>query len=62
MLDHHVPDGTNEANGFAPTAAQKGVWIDQSIDPSSTNYNIGEYLEICGEIDLTVFRSAMDRV
>lgn len=64
MLEHHVPADFNEApaGGFALTAAQLGVWIDYSIDPSRTNYNISEYLEICGEIDLRVFRSALDRV
>lgn len=69
MLDHHVLGDANEASGdansqigFAPTAAQQGVWIDWSIDPSRTNYNISEYLEIRGQVDLAVFRSALGRV
>ncbi len=51
-----------DATSVALTAAQLGVWIDYSIDPSRTNYNISEYLEICGEIDLTVFRAALGRL
>lgn len=70
MPEHHVPEDANQASGdanshtgsVALTAAQLGVWIDCSIDPSRTNYNISEYLEICGEIDLLVFRSALGRV
>lgn len=55
-------DREGHAASFALTAAQLGVWIDGSIDPSRTNYNISEYLEICGDIDLPVFRSALGRV
>lgn len=55
-------DMNGNTASFALTAAQLGVWIDGSIDPSRTNYNISEYLEICGEIDLPVFRSALGHV
>lgn len=55
-------DGDSHTDSFALSAAQLGVWIDGSIDPSRTNYNISEYLEICGDIDLPVFRSALGRV
>lgn len=70
MLEHHGRDNMEDASGdqeslvgsLALTAAQMGVWIDCSIDPSRTNYNISEYLEICGDLDLPVFRSALERV
>ena len=70
MLEHHVPRDASQASGeanrdagsFPLTAAQLGIWIDCAIDPSHTNYNISEYLEICGEIDPLAFRSALERV
>ncbi len=70
MLERHVLEDANRPSGEAKgpatsvalTAAQLGVWIDYSIDPSRTNYNISEYLEICGEIDLPVFRAALGRL
>lgn len=70
MLEHHIRENESKASGdllghadgLPLTAAQLGVWIDCSIDPSRTNYNISEYLEICGQIDLAVFRSALGRV
>ena len=70
MLEHRdyqdekeTSHGTDEgADRLALTAAQSDIWIDCSIDPTRTNYNIGEYLEIRGEIDLPVFRAAFGRV
>lgn len=66
MPEHDFPENADaafgDASGFALTAAQQGVWIDWSIDPLRTNYNIAEYLEIRGQIDLTIFRAALDRV
>lgn len=66
MPEHDFPENVDaafgDASGFALTAAQQGVWIDWSIDPLRTNYNIAEYLEIRGQIDLTIFRAALDRV
>src|SRR5262245_30058934 len=42
--------------------AQLGIWFAQAIDPSSPAYNLGEYLEIGGPIDATLFETALRQV
>ena len=41
------------------TEAQRGVWFAQQVEPSPGVYNIGEYLEISGEIDIPLLRRAI---
>ncbi|MGO4748151.1 condensation domain-containing protein, partial [Streptomyces sp. 2MCAF27] len=40
------------------SAAQAGIWFGHQLDPSGHGYNIGEYVEFQGEIDLALFRKA----
>src|SRR6516225_8398004 len=47
-----------ENNPLPLTDAQLGIWFAQSIDPSNPDYNLGEYLEIAGPIDATLFEAA----
>jgi Condensation domain len=42
--------------------AQLGIWFAQMLDPNSTVYNVGEYLEILGLIDPRLFEIALRRV
>uniref|UniRef100_UPI0012EA63C9 non-ribosomal peptide synthetase n=1 Tax=Streptomyces apocyni TaxID=2654677 RepID=UPI0012EA63C9 len=44
------------------TAAQSGIWFAQQIDPESTVYNTGEYLEIHGPVDGSLFEAALRQV
>ena len=44
------------------TIAQRSIWFAQALDPSSPLYNIGEYLDIDGRIDVTLFEAALRSV
>ena len=44
------------------SSAQLGIWFAQKINPSSSAYNIGEYLEIHGSIDPVLFEQAIRQV
>ena len=41
------------------SAAQYGIWLGQHINPTNPIYNAGEYIEIHGSIDLTLFKAAI---
>ena len=47
---------------FALSSAQLGIWFAQKLDPSSSAYNIGEYVEIDGPIVLPLFERALRQV
>jgi amino acid adenylation domain-containing protein len=40
-------------------AGQYGIWRAQQLEPDNSIYNIGEYFDIQGELDLDVFESAL---
>ncbi|MGW1996354.1 amino acid adenylation domain-containing protein, partial [Embleya sp. NPDC001921] len=44
------------------TAGQLGVWYAHQVAPEHTVYNVGEYLEIHGDVDVDLFVSAVHRV
>ncbi len=44
------------------SAAQLGVWVAHNLNPSSSAYNIGEYLEIEGSVDPARFEQALRQV
>ncbi|ELR69811.1 hypothetical protein C900_04658 [Fulvivirga imtechensis AK7] len=45
-----------------PTSTlQKYIWIDQKFVPASAKYNIGGFVEIKGDVDITLFREAVVR-
>nr|APD71879.1 non-ribosomal peptide synthetase 1 [Streptomyces sp.] len=44
------------------TAAQSGIWFAQELDPANVIYNAGEYLEICGQVDIPLFEAALHQV
>ena len=41
---------------------QTGVWLAQTLQPDGAPFNIGEYLEIFGEVDAALFQAALRRV
>lgn len=43
------------------TAAQSGIWLAQRLQPTNSLFNIAEYIDIHGEIDPTLFESALRR-
>src|SRR6478672_3822811 len=51
-----------ENNPLPLSDAQLGIWFAQTIDQSSTTYNLAEYLEIGGPVDATLFEVALRQV
>ena len=63
MHENHSPAAEALCEGFLElTAAQQGVWYGQLVDPDSPKYNIGECLEIDGDLDEGLFAAALGRV
>src|SRR5713101_5940784 len=55
--------GAAQNNIILPlSSAQLGIWFAQQIDPSCPAYNIGEYIEIHGSIDPSLFEEALRQV
>ena len=44
------------------SSAQLGIWFAQRLNPSSSEYNIGEYIEIPGSVDAVLFERALRQV
>src|SRR5262245_13056219 len=53
---------TKHDNMLPLSSAQLGIWFAQQIDPSSAEFNFGEYVEICGAIDPALFEQALRQV
>jgi hypothetical protein len=51
-----------DAEALPLSAAQLGIWFAQQINPSASDYNIGEYIEIEGSIDPILFERALRQV
>jgi amino acid adenylation domain-containing protein/non-ribosomal peptide synthase protein (TIGR01720 family) len=43
-------------------AAQREIWLAQIVDPDNPIYNLGQYIEIRGAIDPTLFEAALQQV
>ncbi|GAA3866337.1 non-ribosomal peptide synthetase [Streptomyces sedi] len=43
-------------------AAQKGLWFAQQLDPANPAYNIAEYVDVRGEVDVDALARAVDHV
>ncbi|MFI1972337.1 amino acid adenylation domain-containing protein, partial [Streptomyces cinnamoneus] len=41
------------------TAAQLGIWTAQQLHPDNPIYNVGEYMEISGELDIELFERSL---
>ncbi|WP_310725566.1 non-ribosomal peptide synthetase [Streptomyces sp. N2A] len=44
------------------STAQRGIWFAQQLDPESPSYNIAQYLEIDGPVDVLLLDAAVRRV
>src|ERR1700722_17645991 len=42
-------------------AGQLGIWYAQQLSPDKSVYNIGEYLEIVGDLDMSLLEAAARR-
>src|ERR1700722_13166363 len=42
-------------------AGQLGIWYAQQLSPDTSVFNIGEYLEIVGDLDTGLFEAALRR-
>ncbi|MDW6064865.1 condensation domain-containing protein [Streptomyces sp. FXJ1.4098] len=51
-----MPEGRNTRRELS--TAQSGIWFGHKLDPTGRSYNVGEFVEIHGELDLTLFREA----
>ena len=49
-------------NVYSLSTAQRGIWLAQQIDPASSAYNIGEYIEIFGSLDAVLFEQSLRQV
>ncbi|OZM72250.1 hypothetical protein CFN78_14595 [Amycolatopsis antarctica] len=54
-----MPTRDSAARPLYPAARE--IWLAQSIRPDSPGYNVGEYLDIEGEFDPTLFERALRR-
>src|SRR6516162_4612070 len=43
------------------TAGQLGIWYAHKLNEDKSLHNIGEYLEITGDLDLVLFEEALRR-
>ena len=53
---------TQSGGALSLSSAQLGIWFAQKLNPSSSAYNIGEYIEIDGPIVLPLFERALRQV
>lgn len=56
-----VSDTVSGAGGLPLTAAQRGMWFAQSLDPAGPALNTAEYVEIHGPVDPALFAGALHR-
>ncbi|MCK1797778.1 amino acid adenylation domain-containing protein [Streptomyces sp. XM4193] len=52
----------NEKSQLPVTSAQKGLWFAQQLDPASPAYNIAEYADVRGEVDVEALTRAVGHV
>lgn len=44
------------------SVSQSGIWFAQKLDPSVPAFNLGQYCEIDGDLDLQIFEQALRQV
>ncbi|WP_394179960.1 amino acid adenylation domain-containing protein [Marinomonas posidonica] len=61
-------DGLNTPDAQSPhtllplSTAQRGQWIAQKLAPKGTAFNVAEYLEIQGELNVLLFQKAINQL
>ncbi|MGP5708297.1 amino acid adenylation domain-containing protein [Brachybacterium alimentarium] len=57
-----MPSATSAPTGHLPlTAAQRGIWYAQHLDPDNPTYQIGQYLDLRGPIDPALLNLALTK-
>jgi amino acid adenylation domain-containing protein len=56
VISHHGD------SSFGLTAAQRGVWFAQRLEPGNPVFTIAQYLDIAGDVDSALLESAIRRV
>lgn len=49
----------NMQSSWPLSAAQKGIWLGQQLNPNSSLYNTAECMEISGDLDLVLFERSL---
>src|SRR5580698_6103027 len=52
----------NPGKEIPVSVSQSGIWFAQKLDPSATAFNLGQYCEIDGDLDLQIFEQAIRQV
>ena len=58
----NISETTSASGSFSLSAAQRGIWLAWRLDPASPAYNIAEYVEIRGPVDVAAFGNALRQV
>lgn len=58
-----LPSTASETADRVPlTAAQRGIWYAQHLDPDNPTYQIGQYLDLSGPVDPALLRIAVTKM
>ncbi|MGO1768839.1 MAG: amino acid adenylation domain-containing protein, partial [Microbacterium sp.] len=67
MTENRLPSapasraGAQGSTSIELTAAQRGIWYAQQLDPENPSYQIGQYLDLRGPIDQRLLRIALTK-
>ncbi|MET4921372.1 amino acid adenylation domain-containing protein [Streptomyces sp. PSRA5] len=63
MTAPHTPTSADTSTRTLPlTAAQRGLWFAQQLDPANPAYNIAEYADVRGDLDQALLGRAVRHV
>lgn len=62
MTRHASPAATALTDRTPLTAAQRGIWYAQHLDPSNPTFQIGQYLDLNGRVDASLLRIAVTKM
>ncbi|WP_434593059.1 amino acid adenylation domain-containing protein [Streptomyces sp. A5-4] len=60
MTDAQLPSGTPHT--YPLTAAQRGIWFAQKLDPADPSFNIAEYADVHGRLEHSLLLRAVEHV
>lgn len=56
------PDAASTCDRTPLTAAQRGIWYAQHLDPDNPTFQIGQYLDLDGHVDIPLLRVAVTKM
>ena len=62
MTRRTSPDASAVTDRIPLTAAQRGIWYAQHLDPDNPTFQIGQYLDLSGSIDPALLRIAVTKM